>query len=400
MTRKLGKCNHEKEVTVTSEEQSWMVLTPELSRTVIQNKQCDKFLIQNKQSDNSVPLCTILTRREVTQGIRDGSSPPLATLSYTDSRRSEPLSIGLRAMEKANTILEDFCRTYFMFHDMDVTDPHHIFRYLPILYFTEAVIYQLDEENEAKLEPPQIMVTESSSSDPATQHHPGKMAVTYSDDEMQTYSDEQKEADPFNALRQLLISKRLMTEKIELEFKNGVEYWRLERKLTESLKLDKPVTEEEVFRTMMLRSSDYRILYHILCALSHRPLDEDRLEFLSVAELLGEVADDLLDYEEDVLKNTFNLLRMLVHTYGPTEAPTRLAEFLSAQEKRYQELFENLEPGLQKRFQKRCGEGRGSSASGNLGSMTIPPLIVDEDAFRNQVRYNSIVRHAVAVNTM
>lgn len=36
------------------------------------------------------------------------------------------------------------CRTYFMFHGMDVSDPATLFKYLPILSFTEGYIYQVE----------------------------------------------------------------------------------------------------------------------------------------------------------------------------------------------------------------------------------------------------------------
>ncbi|KAL3675569.1 hypothetical protein R1sor_025517 [Riccia sorocarpa] len=355
------------------------------------------------------------TQGETPKGVKKGFNPPMT--SYESFRSSSVPYVGLRAMEKARSTLEDFCRSYFMFHDMDVTNPQHTFRCLPILYFTEAFIYQLDEENEEKLQPPQIRAVEACSSAPAPERlfprqAPQEMpSVVFSDDYMQTCSDEEKEtegedsdsgsnleADPFKGLKQVLISKGLMTERIESEFKDGAEYWRLERKLSESAKLGAPVSKEEVFRAITLKSFDYRILNHLLYSLTHRMVDEDHLEFLAVAELLVEVADDLFDYEEDVLKNSFNVLRMLIYACGPTEAPAVLAGFISAQERRYQELLGNLDPGLGKRFQERCKEavkeGGGVSKSGTLGSWTIPPLIVDEAAFRNQVScdYAPVIR--------
>lgn len=51
--------------------------------------------------------------------------------------------IGLDAMQRANSTLEDFCRSYFMFHKMDPHQPQSMFTYLPILSFTESYIYQV-----------------------------------------------------------------------------------------------------------------------------------------------------------------------------------------------------------------------------------------------------------------
>lgn len=36
------------------------------------------------------------------------------------------------------------CRSYFMFHGMDVNQPESIFKFLPILSFTETYIYQVN----------------------------------------------------------------------------------------------------------------------------------------------------------------------------------------------------------------------------------------------------------------
>ncbi|KAK4264932.1 hypothetical protein QN277_026047 [Acacia crassicarpa] len=52
--------------------------------------------------------------------------------------------VGLDSMQDANSTLEDFCRSYFMFHGLDVSKPQSIFKYLPILSFTESYIYQVN----------------------------------------------------------------------------------------------------------------------------------------------------------------------------------------------------------------------------------------------------------------
>ncbi|KAL2608010.1 hypothetical protein R1flu_026583 [Riccia fluitans] len=348
-------------------------------------------------------------------GIKKWGDSQIPTTRYLDSPSSAP-SVGLRAMEKARSTLEDFCRSYFMFHDMDVRNPQQVFLHLPILYFVEAIIYQLDEDNEENLQPP-VRVVETISSAAPERIFPRRAfeelaSPASSNEEMQTCSEEEKEeadsdsklhelnlkADPFRGLRQVLTSKGLMTERMESEFKDGAEYWRLERKLCKAVKLGGAVTKEEVFRAITVKSFDYRILNHLLYALTHRMVDEDHLEFLAVAELLVEIADDLFDYEEDVLKNSFNVYRLLIYACGPDEAPAVLAGFISDQETRYQQLLESLEPSLAKRFQVRCEEavkeGGGVSKSGTLGSWTIPPLIVDEVAFRNQVscEYAPVIR--------
>ncbi|MBA0599580.1 hypothetical protein Gorai_005791, partial [Gossypium raimondii] len=54
----------------------------------------------------------------------------------------EVAMVGLEAMERANSTLEDFCRSYFMFHGVDIDSPLMIFKYFPVLAFTESYIYQ------------------------------------------------------------------------------------------------------------------------------------------------------------------------------------------------------------------------------------------------------------------
>uniref|UniRef100_A0A453C3F1 Uncharacterized protein n=2 Tax=Aegilops tauschii subsp. strangulata TaxID=200361 RepID=A0A453C3F1_AEGTS len=68
--------------------------------------------------------------------------------------------IGFDAMMRANSTLEDFCRSYFIFHGLDVNRPHSVFKFLPFLSFTESYIYQLDASNEDSL----LLVPDNNSS--------------------------------------------------------------------------------------------------------------------------------------------------------------------------------------------------------------------------------------------
>ncbi|CAI0422263.1 unnamed protein product, partial [Linum tenue] len=69
--------------------------------------------------------------------VKKVESPKLVLLS-SDGESSEPLKsfhqmgvVQLDAMQRANSTLEDFCRSYFMFHGMDVNKPELLFKYLP-----------------------------------------------------------------------------------------------------------------------------------------------------------------------------------------------------------------------------------------------------------------------------
>ncbi|VAH48335.1 unnamed protein product [Triticum turgidum subsp. durum] len=52
------------------------------------------------------------------------------------------------------------CRSYFIFHGLDVNRPHSVFKFLPLLSFTESYIYQLDASNEDSL----LLVPDNNSS--------------------------------------------------------------------------------------------------------------------------------------------------------------------------------------------------------------------------------------------
>lgn len=67
-----------------------------------------------------------------------------------------------------------------------------------------------------------------------------------------------------------------------------------------------------------------QVLHLLLWRLVGRPPEPPSLlEFLRVDELLVDIRDDLVDYEEDVVRNAFNILRCFVHLYGQ-DAPLRL----------------------------------------------------------------------------
>ncbi|KAH9318057.1 hypothetical protein KI387_019826, partial [Taxus chinensis] len=64
----------------------------------------------------------------------------------------------------------------------------------------------------------------------------------------------------------------------------------------------------------------------------------------------------MYDYEEDVLNNNFNVLRMFAKLYGPSKAPSMLARYISEAEDKYQKLLNQLHPSLASAYQKRCEE--------------------------------------------
>eukprot|EP00249_Psilotum_nudum_P011299 c23088_g1_i2 orf=484-1761(-) len=278
--------------------------------------------------------------------------------------------VGLRAMEHAKSTLEDFCKSYFMFHDMDACNTDHLFRYLPALQFVESYIYQLDRENEERL-----------------LSHPGDEVLHQVSDKDVVLEISTSE-NPFGPLEAALAERNWLTERIENEFKDGREYWALELALCRALIMKEKISISDVLKASRLKSFDYRVLNLLLYRLTNKLVDEMHMEFLSVSEFLVEVSDDLFDYEDDVWKNNFNILRMFVRIYGQTDAPSMLVGCISEAEEKYQLLLKKLEPGLATRYQRRCKEAvieGGNASKHSMGTWIIPPLILDEEAYRSQV---------------
>lgn len=61
-------------------------------------------------------------------------------------------------------------------------------------------------------------------------------------------------------------------------------------------------------------------------------------------EMLTDIADDLHDYEKDVGKNSFNVLRGAVHALGDG-APLALADHIGRCEKEHEALLQRLPQG-------------------------------------------------------
>ncbi|KAG0618075.1 hypothetical protein M758_4G036700 [Ceratodon purpureus] len=187
--------------------------------------------------------------------------------------------VSFKSMERARSTVEDFCRSYFMFHDMDVRNPTHVFRHLPLLVFVESYIYQLDEQNEEQLYLSPIIGGSKSSHEVSSKVADGLGK------------------DPFAGLRAILHEQDLLTKRIEDELIDGVQYWRLEQSLCTALATGEEVKVEDVKQALCLKSFDYRVLNLLLYGLRKEPVNEAHYEFLSISELLVEIADDLYDYE-------------------------------------------------------------------------------------------------------
>ncbi|XP_028213223.1 uncharacterized protein LOC114395597 isoform X2 [Glycine soja] len=263
--------------------------------------------------------------------------------------------------------------SYFMFHGLDVSKPQSIFKYLPILSFTESYIYQLDKMNEKLLQTPC-----------------NGNCVFGEKDERETkvlvscFSNE-----PVRPLVSILEHKGLLTERIREELRLGEEYWALERKLCSALTNKEEILVEDVMKAIHLKSFDYRVLNLLLYQLQGTKVEELHMEFLSISEFLVEVSDDLYDYEDDVLENNFNILRMFIRIYGPSAAPAMLAKCIGEAEDKYASLLKSLDPHLSLSYQKRCAEATkegGKVSEHPLGTWSIPTVIQDEELYRLKLK--------------
>ncbi|KAH0996148.1 hypothetical protein GBA52_020012 [Prunus armeniaca] len=295
--------------------------------------------------------------------------------SSLDNNSEEMAMVGLDAMQRANSTLEDFCRSYFMFHGMDINKPQSVFQYLPVLSFTESYIYQLDRLNEKTLHAPSDEMNMLERGSQAE----GQWLISRCTNVFKS--------DPFRPLSCLLECHGLLTKRIQDEFKSGEGYWALERKLCYALINKTEIPVEDVIKAINQKSFDYRVLNLLLYQLRGEEVNELHMEFLSISEFLVEVADDLFDYEEDVIENNFNILRMFVRTYGAC-APTVLAKYIAEAEEKYNNVLKMLDPQLSLNYQRRCVEATkegGNMSAHPLGTWSIPPLILDEEFYRSSL---------------
>ncbi|KAJ4840225.1 hypothetical protein Tsubulata_007508 [Turnera subulata] len=157
--------------------------------------------------------------------------------------------VGFHAMQRANSTLEDFCRSYFMFHGLDINSPQSLFTYLPVLSFTESYIYQMDSFNEEMIDMSTNGIIDLNRGFEVETNESwiGKFMAVF-------------KIDPFRPLVALLEYHNLLTYRITEEFRYGEEYWTLERKLCRALIKKKKVGKSctvDVFVNLDESSSDF-----------------------------------------------------------------------------------------------------------------------------------------------
>lgn len=289
-----------------------------------------------------LPLSSLISIHKLCTGFASDAdaslSPPPTTIR----------AISYDALARSRTTLADFSSFYFGYHGLSRADD--FFRWLPQLVFTEACIYQLDEDNEhACLADPSTFCEGAASS--------GSTRA---------------------ALRGVLASRGLLAS-AESSLADGERYWALERKLCGQMRACEPVCLQEVYECSGLKSFDYRCLHALLCALSGKQASEPLLRFLHVDEMLTDMADDLFDYEKDVRQNSFNVLRGCVHALGVVEAPLALAAKIGSMEKEHASLLAALPQDVRDAY---CASRAAAMRVPGSEKWVFPPVVSPQEEGR------------------
>lgn len=161
---------------------------------------------------------------EIATRVTNATRTTSTSITTTESNIRRALystpTVSFHSLKRARTTIEDFVKTYFLFHGLEAGD---FFQYMPILLFVEATIYQMDEENEQLA-----------------------LAGGFADggdnrNDIVILQGEQ-------VLREVLDSEGLLSEGVLRELENGRKYWRAERRLCSSVREGLPIAEEEVHR--------------------------------------------------------------------------------------------------------------------------------------------------------
>lgn len=194
-------------------------------------------------------------------------------------------TISYHAMVKAEKTLQPFVTYYFHLHGLTEAD---FMKYLAVLTYTEATIYQIDEEYELNV---------------------GKEGFKSRHEQI---------------LFEILERKGLLDDKIRQEFANGIIYYGLEHKMCSG----RPFVYEEIVKANMFKCYDFNILHRLLFKLLGKPYDENMLSGIWIDEMLVDVEDDIRQYQDDMRRNVYNTYRMLVKLYGK-EGKKKLEEYVA-----------------------------------------------------------------------
>lgn len=269
-------------------------------------------------------------------------------------KAADARTISYKALKRSRTTIEDFVKSYFPLHGLDPAQD--VFKYLDILVFVEATIYQMDEDNE-------------------------KVCAEGEQSDQHVLNGEQ-------AILGVLENKGLLEQRLVDELAEGKQYWADERRLCKAMLSHSQVQTSsvtfdlaDVHKTSEAKSFDYRVLNLLLYKLTRRPCDDILLGFLFVDEHLVDIGDDLVDYEDDVIANSFNIYRAYIHLYGK-EAQIRLVKRIVDFEQQHANMLLRLPQQTQELVKLRQHEA--ASVAGSE-KWVFPSAILDEGKYRADI---------------
>lgn len=273
------------------------------------------------------------------------------------AQTSAPVScachVTIEGVDLAQSALEDFMNSYYMFHDLDAGSTSDILKYLPFLGFMESHIYDLDQANEDFLNPEQR-------------------------------SSSGLEDDPFVPLRQVLQERSWMSLELEKEFQCGARFWALERKICSALAVQDSIQQHEVEEALRLKSFDYRAMNLLLYNMRGVAVNRAHMDFLATSEILVEIGDDLADYYDDIERNSFNVYRCFLAIHGLEKGASELQNFILSAERAYSTALaalQEVDKALAAKWLERSMSSRRfccGSEKPEGGSWEIPPPVQEK----------------------
>ncbi|MGR9014123.1 MAG: hypothetical protein ACU83U_10810, partial [Gammaproteobacteria bacterium] len=192
--------------------------------------------------------------------------------------------MSFHSLKKAMRVIQEMSLYYFPLHELGMED---FFQLMPMLIFAEATAYQTDEEYEIQLNSPL-------SASP-------KLEI----------------------IKRVLNQASLYDEQLDTELQRGIAYWQMERGLLSG----STFTEADIIENTRFKCCDYRFLHRLLFRVLNKPYDDELLELSWLVEQIGEIEDDLLQYEDDLSKGVYNSYALFVQLYAD-QAPQRLQTHL------------------------------------------------------------------------
>ena len=210
--------------------------------------------------------------------------------------------ISYQAMQKAARITQYVYQFYFPLHGIPLAD---IASYYPTLTTIESIIYQADFVMEKY------------------QDLGGELSLC------QDYSRQIRELK--NSLICLLHELDLYDPVIEDRLLKGEEFIKLENEIM----LKAAISHSDIINVAESRSSDVRLLHHILFRMLKKQYDERLISLVWPAEVIADIEDDFKSYADDVSENHYNTYHMFVLLYQE-DAP----EKINSEIFRYEQMFE------------------------------------------------------------